>query len=189
MARIIGAISVKKHFNTMIFRPAAAADLATIVTIYNYYVLNGHATFDTQQFTVSDRNEWFGIFSIGTPYQCWVAESDNKEVVGYAFSAPLRPRPAYNSSVETSIYLAPDMLQRGVGFELYSRLFAVLEHVPNLHRAYAAIAQPNPASNALHRKLKFRLVGTQSEVGYKLERYWDVSWFERELAAGQSGET
>ena len=183
MAPISVAISATKRFDSMIFRPAAIADLAAIVTIYNHYVVNDHATLDTQEHTVSDRNEWFARFANGTAYQCWVGEDRAAEVVGYSVSTPFRRGSPYDGSVETTIYLSPDVCGRGIGFELYQRFFEVLNQVTHLHRAYAAVAQPNPAANALHQKLGFRAIGTQSEVGYKFERYWDLTWFERKLVS------
>jgi phosphinothricin acetyltransferase len=45
----------------------------------------------------------------------------------------------------------------------------------------AGIAQPNPASYALHQRFGFRAIGTLSEVGRKFEKYWDVLWLERPL--------
>ena len=48
-------------------------------------------------------------------------------------------------------------------------------------RAVAGIAQPNEASNRLHRKLGYRAVGTFHRVGRKFNRDWDVTWFERDI--------
>jgi len=70
---------------------------------------------------------------------------------------------------------------RGLGTRLYQALFAELVH-QDIHRVVAGVAQPNEASNALHRKLGFRQLGTYSEVGRKFGKYRDVVWFERDLA-------
>ena len=51
----------------------------------------------------------------------------------------------------------------------------------DVHRAYAAIVLPNPASVALHARFGFAPVGTYREAGRKFGRYWDVQWFERPL--------
>jgi phosphinothricin acetyltransferase len=91
-----------------------------------------------------------------------------------------RERAAYSRSVETSVYLDPSMLGHGLGTALYAALLDELAH-EDVHRAYAGIALPNDASEALHRRLGFREVGTYTEVGRKFGRWWDVRWYERPL--------
>lgn len=44
------------------------------------------------------------------------------------------------------------------------------------------VALPNAGSIALHEKFGFTHVGTFREVGFKLGRYWDVSWYERDVS-------
>ena len=70
-----------------------------------------------------------------------------------------------------------------VGRLLGSALLDAL-HDEDLHRAFALVAVPNDASEALHRGLGYRLVGTWSEAGRKLGRWWDVRWYERPLGSG-----
>ena len=107
-------------------------------------------------------------------------------MIGYASSSRLRPKPGYLTSVETSIYLAPDATGRGAGSKLYERLFKAIEG-EDLHRAYAGIALPNPASIALHERFGFRRVALFTEQGRKFGRYWDVAWFEKPLGAPAEG--
>jgi len=101
-------------------------------------------------------------------------------VVGYVTSSRLRPKAAYATSIETSIYLAPEATGRGLGSELYAALFAAVAE-EDLHRAYAGITLPNPASLALHRLCGFRSIGIYREVGRKFGKYWDVEWYEKPL--------
>jgi phosphinothricin acetyltransferase len=67
-----------------------------------------------------------------------------------------------------------------VGSALYGELFKILEG-EDVHRAYAGITLPNPASVALHRRFGFREIGVFREVGRKLGCYWDVAWYEKPL--------
>jgi phosphinothricin acetyltransferase len=97
-----------------------------------------------------------------------------------ATSGKLREKPGYAASVETTNHVSPDRHHRGLGTHLYAALFAALE-TEDVHRAYAAIVVPNPASIALHAKFGFKPVGLHREVGRKFGRYWDVQWFERPL--------
>jgi phosphinothricin acetyltransferase len=60
---------------------------------------------------------------------------------------------------------------------LYEALLDALR-VEDVHRAYAGLALPNPASVALHERFGFREIGTYREVGRKFGRYWSVRWYE-----------
>jgi phosphinothricin acetyltransferase len=108
------------------------------------------------------------------------ADADSQRILGYATSSPYRPKPAYSTSVEATVYVAPDAGRRGIGTLLYKALFAALAG-EDVHRAYAGIAQPNEASVRLHERFGFRHAGTYTEVGRKFGRYWDVAWYEKEL--------
>lgn len=164
-----------------VIRPAGEEDLGAINDIYNHYVVETHVTFDEEPMSMEARREWFGHYAGTGRHRVLVAEEDGK-VTGFATSSRLRPKPGYLTSVETSIYLAPDAIGKGVGARLYGELFKSLEG-EDLHRAYAGIALPNPASIALHEKFGFKRVALFSEQGRKFGRYWDVAWFEKPLGS------
>jgi len=157
-------------------RRAEADDLAAMVDIYNHYVAHSHCTFDVEPFSVASRAAWWEQFD-GGRWQCWAA-SAGRQVVGYAASMPLKPKRAYETSVEVSVYLHPDHTGHGLGRRLYEHLFAGLAG-QDVHRAYALIALPNDPSLALHRAFGFNQVSHLTEVGRKFGRYWDVVWLER----------
>ena len=162
-------------------RFAASADLNRLVEIYNHYVLETHITFDTEPFAVAERIQWFNQFAETGRYRLLVAEMDTG-IVGYASSTYFKPRAAYNTSVETTIYMDPKHLGQGVGGLLYGTLVDQLIAEESVHRAYAGIALPNDGSVALHRKLGFRHVGSYHEVGFKFDKFWDVDWFEKDVS-------
>lgn len=160
-------------------RPATDDDLEAINEIYNHYVVETHVTFDDEPISLEARREWFGHYAATGRHRVLVAEDDDA-VRGFASSSRFRPKPGYLTSVETSVYLAPDATGQGTGARLYSELFESLEG-EDLHRAYAGIALPNPASVALHEMFGFKRVALFSEQGRKFGRYWDVAWFEKAL--------
>jgi phosphinothricin acetyltransferase len=159
-------------------RPARPSDLAALTALYNHYVEAGPVTFDTRRFAPEERARWLARFD-GARYRLLVAEHEGT-LAGYAGSMPFREKPAYETSVETTIYLAPGCAGAGFGTRLYRALFAALEG-EDLHRAYAGITLPNETSVRLHERFGFRLVGVYREVGRKQGRYWDVAWYERPL--------
>src|SRR5438552_3808115 len=69
----------------------------------------------------------------------------------------------------------------GIGRALYDALLADLDAAPEYLLAVAGITEPNPVSVALHTACGFTPVGTFHNVGEKLGRTWDVTWYERPL--------
>ena len=162
-------------------RPGAEADLDALTDIYNHYVRETPITFDTGVFTPEERRPWLLSHPVDGPHRLMVAtDADTQEILGYATSSPYRVKPAYETSVEVTVYVAPHAGRRGIGTLLYKALFEALAE-EDLHRAYAGIAQPNEASTRLHERFGFRYVGTYREVGRKFGRYWDVAWYEKDL--------
>ncbi|TXL63101.1 GNAT family N-acetyltransferase [Aeromicrobium terrae] len=161
-------------------RPGVLDDLPALLDVYNHQILTSHSTFDLEEMTLEQRTEWFGHYTPDGPHRLLVADVDGR-AVGYATSSMFRAKAAYAPSVETSIYLATDATGQGIGRILYSELLRQLEAHPGLHRAYAGVALPNDASEGLHRALGFTEVGTYTEVGFKMDRYVDVRWYERDL--------
>jgi len=163
----------------VIVRPATADDLGRINDIYNHYVLHSQATFDVEPITIEARRAWFSHYSTSGPHRLLVAEDDGV-VLGFATSSPFRPRAAYATSIETSVYCDPDRLGLGIGSKLYERLFDEIKG-EDIHRAYAGISMPNDASVSLHERFGFVKVGEYTEVGRKFGRYWNVALYEKPL--------
>ena len=161
-------------------RAGAETDLTALTDLYNHYVRETAITFDTEPFSPAQRRPWLLSHPKDGPHRLLVAQDDDGALLGYATSGPFRPKGAYATSVETSVYCAPDAAGRGVGTLLYGALFAALAD-EDVHRAYAGIAQPNEASARLHARFAFRHIGTFAQVGRKFDRYWDVAWYQKDL--------
>lgn len=160
-------------------RRIEARDIAPLLDIYNHYVATTHISFDVEPRTLEQRRAWFDSFAETGRHQCFVADRDGI-AIGWASSGRFKDRAAYDTSVETSVYLAPDEGGRGLGRRLYQALFESLAR-EDVHRCFGGIALPNDASIGVHLAMGFRPVGTYSEVGRKFGRFWDVAWYEKQM--------
>ncbi len=161
-------------------RDAGVADLPAVAAIYTHYVLRTTITFNTEVRTPRQWQERFATHVTAGRHQLLVAEVAGA-VAGFVETQPFRPKPAYDRSVELSVYVAPDATGAGVGGALYGALLTRLEADEAFHRAYAVIALPNEGSEAFHRRHGFTLRGTLTEAGHKFGRYLDVAYYERAL--------
>ena len=161
----------------IVIRSVLGADLPRLTEIYNHYVIHTPVTFDIEPYSVARRQLWFQQFAETGRYRLLVAE-DGGEVVGYAGTTRFRPKAAYETTVETTVYCAPESIGKGIGRRLYEALFRALQG-EDIHRFVAGFALPNPGSAALHEHFGFKLVGVFTQNGRKFGKYWDVAWMER----------
>jgi phosphinothricin acetyltransferase len=166
-------------------RPGEWADLEGVLEVYNHYVRSSSATFELAPVGAEERAPWMREHLGGGRHRLFVGIDDRGRVAGWATTSAFRPRAAYSTTVESSIYVRPGLEGRGLGFRLYSALFESIQG-EDIERIVAGMTVPNPASLALHLRMGFSRVGTFSRVGRKFGRFWDVSWFERPLRLGRA---
>lgn len=161
-------------------RDARAGDLAAITALYGREVMHGTATFETAPPDVEEMTRRFAAVSRhGLP---WLVAEVDGAFAGYAYASPFRPRPAYRYGVEGSIYVEETARGRGVGRALLETLIARIRAM-GLRHIIAAISDSGSshASVALHSALGFRDVGVYREVGYKFDRWLDVTLMQLDL--------
>lgn len=158
---------------------ATEEHMPAIAAIYAEAAANGHATFDVEGPPV----EWWS--GVREREELLVAIEDD-EVMGFAKSGRFKERPGYDSTRETSAYVHADHRGKGVGNALYTELLRRLEATDGLLMAVAGVAEPNPASEALHRAHGFTEVGIFEDVGVKFGQAWSVRWYQRTLSGDAS---
>jgi len=161
----------------IVIRRVEKNDLPALLEIYNHYVRETPVTFDIEPRTLEQRQAWLGEFASSGRYQCFVAVKDGQPI-GWASSHPYNERAAYETTVTSSVYLAPEMTGQGLGRRLYTALFDALKG-EDVHRVFVRITQPNEASVRLHLAFGFEPVGVYPEVGRKFGRFWDLANYMR----------
>lgn len=166
-----------------VVREARESDLEAVAGIYAEAALTP-ATFDLESRPVKWWRDALAEADPAAGHLLLVAERDG-EVAAYAKSGTFKTKPAYDTTVETSVYVHSDHRGAGLGDALYTDLFQRLDATP-LRLAVAGVTRPNEASDRLHRRHGFTEVGTFHGVGVKLGRVWDVLWLERPLAGAKA---
>jgi phosphinothricin acetyltransferase len=155
---------------------AGAAHADGIRAIYNRAIESSTATFDMTPRSASDQLEWIAEHS--GAYPAVVALDASGEVIGFGSLSPYRPRAAYSTTVENSVYVHGDFQRLGIGRALLDELLRLAE-AHGFHAVMARIGAQNEASVALHEACGFETVGIEREVGRKFGRWLDVVCMER----------
>jgi L-amino acid N-acyltransferase YncA len=161
----------------MHIRAATIGDASRCADIYAPFVTGSWVSFETE---APDAKEMARrIVNYGFSHGWLVAEIAG-EIAGYAYASPHRSRAAYSTSADVAVYVGAQYARQGIGAALYSALFMLLPD-KGIHAVFAGIALPNDASIALHRSVGFTPVGIYRQVGWKLDGWRDVGWWQRLL--------
>ena len=152
-------------------------DAPALRRIYNQEVEHSTVTFDLVPRTLEEQQRW--ITERDGAHGVVVAEIDG-EVVGFAALSPFRPRAAYRTTVENSVYVDESARGSGVGRALLEELIR-LATARGFHTIIAHVVGGHDASIALHHACGFRVVGTEREVGRKFGQWLDVVVMQRML--------
>ena len=164
-----------------VIRPATSADVVEVARIYAHYVRHTVATFEE---IPPGPAEWERkLDDLAERNLPFLVTELSGSVVGFAYAAPWRPKPAYRHTVEDTIYLAPEAGGQGLGGALLGELVAASSRA-GLRQMIAVIADSATGASArLHERAGFTPAGHLSRVGYKQGRWIDTFLFQRELLA------
>ncbi len=162
-----------------VVRAAAVADMAAVCDIYAHYVLHSLATFEE---TSPTPDEMLGrrraSLDLGLPY---LVAAAGAEILGFAYAAAYRSRPAYHFTVEDLVYVADGLGGQSIGSALLGELIARCEGGPWRQMLAVVGDSANSGSIALHRRFGFELVGTLRSVGFKHGHWVDTPLLQRAL--------
>jgi phosphinothricin acetyltransferase len=161
-------------------RPATLEDADAIQAIYAHHVKTGTGTFELDPPDLAEIQARMTKIALrGSPWL--VACGEDGGVIGYAYAGPFRERPAYDCTVEDSIYLAPEAIGYGVGRALLAELIARCTEAGYTQMLAVIGDSANLASIGLHRAMGFEDVGVLRDVGHKFGRYLDVVILQKSL--------
>ncbi len=160
-------------------RPARVDDAAELLAIYAPFVTDTTVSFEVE---VPSEDEFRARIERGLASFAYLVAVDEEtgKAAGYAYYGPFRSRPAYRWSVELSIYLAPEHRGNGLGGILLDELERRME-AQGVHASIACITSDNKASIAFHEKHGYRVCGTHAACGYKLGRWLDITWMQKQI--------
>ena len=156
-------------------RIAERRDIPAMTEIYNEQVRNGTATFDLEECSIGNRTAWFEAHT--GRYVLLVDEREG-EIAGYASLSQYRVKPAYDSTAELSVYVAPAFRGQGVGRGLMKALLARARADESLHTVVSVITEGNAVSCRLHESLGFTHCGTVREAGRKFGRWIGIETYQ-----------
>ena len=159
----------------MELRIARQADLPRLLEIYNYEVTHGVATLDIHPQTMGQRQAWFDAHNVEN-HPLYVAEQ-NGVVAGYASLSAYREKEAFASTVELSIYVAPECRRQGVAAALMKFILQKAREDARTHNVVSVITAGNEVSIKLHERFGFTFCGTVPEVGAKFGRLLDIDHY------------
>lgn len=158
-------------------RLATGEDAEQIREIYAPIVRHTAISFETEPPTVDEMRSRIVTTLEQLP---WLVCESEGQIQGYAYASPYRGRPAYQWSVEASVYVAPNAQRIGAGRALYSKLFEILR-AQGYFNVFAGMTLPNAASAGLHAALGFTTVGVYHNAGWKQGQWHDVGWCQLQL--------
>ena len=155
-------------------RLAKRSDVPGILEIYAPFILETSVTFE--EIVPDEASFWERIQGIMTELPYLVCEIDGR-IAGYAYASGYRSRASYRWSKEVSVYVHPDFRRRKVADALYTSLNHIVRY-QGIADLLAIITMPNEPSVTFHEHFGYRKCGEFSNVGYKLNQWQNVGWFE-----------
>ena len=156
--------------NTII-REAVFDDIPSILKIVNNAILHTTSNYNYDIQSLEVQTKWFEDKKTKN-FPIIVAVLKN-QVIGFGTYGTFREKIGYQYTVEHSVYVAENFIEKGVG-KLLLRELIVLAKSQNLHVMIGAIDAENLSSIAFHEKFGFEVVGNIRQAAFKFDRWLDL---------------
>ncbi|VXA95833.1 N-acetyltransferase [Flavobacterium sp. 9AF] len=152
----------------VILRPYQIEDCRSILEIVNYNINYTTNIYEFSSRTLEEQIQQFED-KLKKRFPVIVAEL-NKEVVGFGYYSEFRTRPAYQFTVEHSVYVSNEYHNKGIGKIILTELIQLAKK-QNKNTMIAVIDSENQNSISFHQKAGFKTVGIIEQSGYKFDRW------------------
>lgn len=98
-------------------------DAAEIAAIYNYYIRESVATFDTEEWQTEKMEQ--RIITLSSSYPYIVYRTEDGKIAGFCYAHPWKEKDAYSRTLETTVYVSPEHTGRGIGQKLMEELIDI----------------------------------------------------------------
>lgn len=156
-------------------REATKQDLNDILNIYNDAIINTTTVYSYEKTNLEERMKWFENKTKNN-WPVIVYEIDG-EVAGFATYGAFRDWPAYQYTIEHSIYVDEKYRRRGIASQLLEKIIS-LARESGYKTLIGGIDADNKGSIILHERHGFQFVGKLNKIGYKFDRWLDLSFYQ-----------
>jgi phosphinothricin acetyltransferase len=147
-----------------------------ILAIFNDAILHSTALYEYEPRTSATMDAWFDAKE-RSRFPVLGALAEDGTLAGFASYGTFRAFPAYQHTVEHSVYVHPDHRGRGMGKFLLRELIAEARR-QNYHTLIGVIDSANTPSIRLHQAFGFHSAGTLRQVGYKFGQWLDIELYQ-----------
>lgn len=156
-------------------RHAEEKDLITIRDIYNDAILNTTVIYEYEPFSLENRKRWFQQKKEnGFPV---IVFEEKNQVMGFATFGLFRARPAYQYTIEHSIYVHKEYRRKGIGKRLLKEIIQIATE-QEYATLVAGIDSENRGSILMHQQFGFTYSGTIKKAGYKFGKWLDLVFYQ-----------
>jgi phosphinothricin acetyltransferase len=185
VSEVVGTPAEAASAGGLTVRPAEPRDIPAIQAIYAHHVLHGIASFEEEPPEHDEMQRRMNdIRGRGLPYLVAEDRPGSGAILGFAYAAPYRARPAYRYTLEDSVYVLPGNGGRGIGSALLGVLIEICEGLGYRQMVAVIGDSDNAGSIRLHARHGFRDCGTLASVGFKHGRWVDSVFMQRPLGPG-----
>ena len=155
-------------------------DLKSAHKIYNYYITNSYSNFEEKKLSFKDfYKNYKNINDKKLPF---LVALYGEKVVGIAYLNQFREKSGYRFTVENTIYIHNNYVNKGIGSKLLKALINLSKKNKNIKLIIAVIGSIDSQSSIkIHQKLGFKKVGKIKKVGFKKNKWIDSIFLQKNV--------
>jgi len=150
---------------------ATIEDAPVITSIYNEHIEIGISSMEVGMKPIEEIEGWFKNFH---SRELIILLKKSGNTIGWGIIKRYSDRRGYDRTCETAVYLTESETGKGYGPIIKKALIQKCKDL-NYHHLVAKIFADNEGSINYNLKMGYKIVGTQKEVGFKNNKYLDIT--------------